>query len=127
MQRPQGSVNNKVTVVFDGNPEFFGGHDGGDVKVIFSQYGSADDEIKRMVERCARQKNITVVSNDKDVFLYARALGTETLSIAQFVGDAFSSRVKKTGKSSAGEQGKKQISLSQQDKINKELKKLWGI
>ena len=28
-QRPQGSVNNTLTVVFDGNPDFFGASPGG--------------------------------------------------------------------------------------------------
>ena len=76
--RPQGSVNNQVTVVFDGHPDHFGsGHAQGEIRVIFSDGCSADDKIKRMVEEDADQKNCVVVSDDKDIFLYARSLGAK--------------------------------------------------
>ncbi len=77
--RPQGSVNNQVTVVFDGHPDHFGALGSqGEIRVIFSDGCSADDKIKLMVEEDVDQKNCVVVSDDKDIFLYARSLGARS-------------------------------------------------
>lgn len=117
--RPQGSVNNQVTVVFDGHPDHFGASPaGGEIRVIFSDGCSADDKIKRMVEEDDDRKNCVIVSDDKDIFLYARSLGSKVMSVK-----AFTSRSKsiQTGQGSGG----KYISLSRQEKINKELARIW--
>src|SRR5258708_7153259 len=76
--RPQGSVNNQVTVVFDGAEGSQGFH--GEIRVVFSDGCSADDQIKRMVEEDNDRKNCVVVSDDKDIFLYARSLGARVMS-----------------------------------------------
>ena len=47
--RPQGSVNNRVTIVFDGSTDVFGGMRSSAAKIIFSQGESADDKIKKIV------------------------------------------------------------------------------
>ena len=126
--RPQGSVNNKVTVVFDGHPDHFGGMqqsfaDGtqGEVRVIFSDGCSADDKIKLMVEEDTDQKNCVVVSDDKDIFLYARSLGAKIMSVASFT----SLRVPRAGHTASQGSDGKYISLSDQKKINDELGPLW--
>jgi predicted RNA-binding protein with PIN domain len=116
--RPQGSVNNQVTVVFDGHPEHFGSSHQGDIRVIFSDGCSADDTIKRMVEEDADHKNCMVVSNDKDIFIYARSLGARIMSVEAFT----SHRAPRQGKSPNAKAG---LSLSSQEKINKELGSLW--
>jgi len=120
--RPQGSVNNQVTVVFDGHPDHFGGMSQGDIRVIFSDGCSADDKIKLMVEEDATRKNCVVVSDDKDIFLYARSLGARVMSVA-----AFTSRpAGPVARSPKGQgAGGKYISLSRQEKINKELEGFW--
>src|SRR5665213_1923471 len=82
--RPQGSVNNQVTVVFDGHPDQYGSASSGEIRVIFSDGCSADDVIKRMVEENLARKNCVVVSDDKDIFLYARSLGARVRSVAAF-------------------------------------------
>ena len=73
--RPAGSRNNTVTVVFDGNPDFWGaalpGAPQEATRVIFSN-GSADDKIKHMVEEDENRRSCVVVSDDKDIVLYAR-------------------------------------------------------
>ena len=117
--RPQGSVNNPVTVVFDGHPDHFGDMRQGDIKVIFSDGCSADDKIKMMVEEDADQRNCVVVSDDKDIFLYARSLGCKIMSVTAFT---TKSRGNIHGQKEAGE---KYISLTRQEKINKELKNFW--
>ena len=58
----------------------------GMIRVIFSDGCSADDHIKRMVEEDADHKNCVVVSDDKDIFLYARSLGAKIMSVAAFHG-----------------------------------------
>jgi len=116
--RPQGSVNNQVTVVFDGHPDHFNALPVGEIKVIFSDGCSADDTIKRMVEDDGDPKNCVVVSNDKDIFIYARSLGARIMSVTAFTNKS---------KAAHGPQvsGGKYISLSRQEKINKELIQFW--
>jgi hypothetical protein len=118
--RPQGSVNNQVTVVFDGAEGSDSLH--GEIRVIFSDGCSADDKIKRMVEEMPTKKNCVVVSDDKDIFLYARSLGTKVMSVAAFT----SVRARASLSPTRGQDpGEKYISLSRQEKINKELRFFW--
>ncbi len=118
--RPQGSVNNQVTVVFDGHTDHFCTTLSlqGDTRVIFSDGCSADDKIKSMVEEDLARKNCVVVSDDKDVFLYARSLGAKVMSVAEFT-------TKNKGPQARQDPGGKHISLSRQEKINKEFFKIW--
>jgi len=114
--RPQGSVNNAVTVVFDGNPDFFGASPSGVTRVIFAD-GSADDKIKLMVEEDKDRRNCVVVSNDKDIVLYTRALGARVMSVKAFTHS-------KTERKD-NDRDSKYIPLSRQEKINKELSAIW--
>jgi predicted RNA-binding protein with PIN domain len=118
--RPQGSVNNQVTVVFDGHPDYTGGsyEFQGEIRMIFSDGCSADDKIKLMVEEDVDKKNCVVVSDDKDIFLYARSLGAKVMSVAAFTSKAPGIQVLKNPDG-------KYISLSRQEKINKELSRIW--
>ncbi len=116
--RPQGSVNNQVTVVFDGHPDHFGSSPQWEIRVIFSDGCSADDTIKRMVEGIADRKNCVVVSDDKDIFLYARSLGARVMSVPAFT-------AKPQGIRTHQDSGGKYIPLSRQEKINKELFQIW--
>lgn len=126
--RPQKSVNNTVTVVFDGNPDFWGNTPQGLTRVIFSD-GSADDKIKSMVEGDADPRNCVVVSDDKDIVLYVRALGSRVMSVKVFTGGFSPSRSLSKSASKSSRQAKdcdgKYISLSRQEKINKELSGIW--
>ncbi|MBF0510980.1 MAG: NYN domain-containing protein [Candidatus Omnitrophica bacterium] len=119
-EQPQGSINNPVMVVFDGNSDFFGSSQAiRGIKVVFSAGCCADDTIRRLVEEDADKKNCVVVSNDKEVYLYARSLGARVMSVADFT--------KKTPKRVRGPvmtEGK-YIPLSHQEKINKELRGFW--
>ena len=116
--RPQGSVNNQVTVVFDGHPDYSGGASHGEIRVIFSDGCSADYKIKRMVEEMPAKKNCVVVTDDKDIFLYARLLGARVMSVAVFTS--------KPGRlHTRQDNGGKYIPLSRQEKINKELRSFW--
>lgn len=117
--RPHGSVNNQVTAVFDGHPDHYGSSPQGDIRVIFSDGCSADDTIKRMVDDDGQKKNCVVVSDDKDVYLYARSLGCRVMSVQAFVKGGV--RAAARGVPADG----KYISLSRQEKINKEFSEIW--
>ena len=126
--KPQGSAQNRVTVVFDGHPAYGGGASGadaGEIKVIFSEGENADACIKGIIERCRDPKAFVVVSDDKEIKLYTRALGAKVLGVKEFCAGLFGPVAKKIrpGKSSGGV-GQK-VTLTQADKINKELEKLW--
>ena len=111
-------MNNQLTVVFDGHPDHYGATPQGDIRVIFSDGCSADDQIKRMVDEDTNSKNCVVVSDDKEIFLYARSLGCRVMSVA-----AFTSKPQVTH--GRPDSGGKYISLSRQEKINKELSGIW--
>ena len=128
--RPQGSVNNQVTVVFDGHPDHINLSEGNfpfefqgtaPLKVIFSDGCSADDKIKLMVEEDGNPKNCVVVSDDKDIYLYARSLGARVMSVSGFTSVRAAFKAASGGKDPGG----KYISLSRQEKINKELARIW--
>lgn len=94
-RRPQGSLANKVTVVFDGQPEVFGWPPAGsasDVKVIFSRGQSADEEIKAVVAGSALRKNMVVVTDDRDIQYAVRALGARVCGVSEFLGKGGGSR-----------------------------------
>jgi predicted RNA-binding protein with PIN domain len=121
--RPQGSVNNQVTVVFDGAEGSCSLQ--GEIRVVFSDGCSADDKIKRMVEEMPAKKNCVVVSDDKDIFLYARSLGAKVMSVAAFTSVRAGRRDDVRARASLAPTNEKYISLSRQEKINKELSGIW--
>jgi predicted RNA-binding protein with PIN domain len=125
--RPQGSARNKVTVVFDGKSEHLSFPPAsGEIRVVFTCQESADDYIKRLVEESGDPKKFVVISDDKDIKLYVRALGAGVLSVREFAADLFQ---RKAGgvkaKPSAG--STKYITVTQANKINSELERVWGI
>ena len=121
--KPQGSKRNQVTIVFDGNPEVVGYKMKTEIRVIFSSNGSADDVIKRMVEKAARPKDYVVVSDDKAVVFYCRSVGAKGLSVKDFM--ASSGLKKNPRKKSSYQPEAKKLPQSVADKITDDLKKLW--
>ena len=119
-ERPQGSINNRVTVVFDGSPEHFGNDIAGAVEVVFSRNGSADDHIKAVVEHSTARPGIIVVSDDKGITLYVRSLGARIMGVKQFAPGLFVSPGRPPSKG-------KNISMARAKQIDDELKKIWGI
>jgi Predicted RNA-binding protein containing a PIN domain len=129
VHRPQGSANNQVSVIFDGKPDVFGSNVDGVVKVIFTRYDSADVLLKQMVEESSARANLVVVSDDKGIILYVRALGAKVLSVREFARGLFfeksALRASREKGKSRGTNSKAYLSLVKQDKINKELSHLW--
>jgi predicted RNA-binding protein with PIN domain len=132
VQRPQGSMNNGVTVVFDGRSDVLGG--GGNAaaaaRVIFTTDETADDRIKRMVDQSANKKNIRVVTNDREIQHYVTALGGRVITVEQFLHRAHPKGsgvpVSENSKdfSASGEKGK-DISKTAEYRITKEMTKIW--
>jgi predicted RNA-binding protein with PIN domain len=119
VHRLAGSSNNKITVVFDGYPDSEGSVNNTQMKVIFSRNDSADERIKRIVESSGNAKTIVVVSDDKEIKFMTRSLGADCIGVQDFL-----SRNKDTRKI-IDDSLKPELTYSQMEEINKELRKLW--
>lgn len=122
--RPQGSLRNSVTIVFDGQPGMYGIPVVSEVKVVFTEYESADDLIKERVQGSKNKKDIIVVTDDRQLLLYVRNLGAGVMSVREFTSKSIlnNSRGSKPGK--PVEKGKI-ISSSFEHLVNQELEQLW--
>ena len=120
-KRLTGSSKNKVLVVFDGySSDFDGLRIGEPFSVIFSQEESADERIKKLVEASANPKTIIVVSDDNEIRFFAKYSGAKVLGTQDFVGS-----IKKTASSKAKEPVKQELTYTQIQEINQELKRKW--
>lgn len=121
-----GSRKNTAFLVFDGYPP--GGREQGvlpecQFRVIFSRQESADERIKKMIEAETDRKNLILVSNDKELCLFARLFKVKALSAGEFLKTEIqSSRLEKLR--IIAEEAK-DITYSQTRKINEELKNIW--
>ncbi len=126
LYRPQGSAQNSVTIIFDGRPGMSGFPRSSNVKVLFTEEESADEKIKRMVNRAANPKAVVVVTNDKDIRLHVRPLGAKILTVEEFLAQfkrppAAAARPRGMGK----KEDEKYISETAQFKITSEFEALW--
>lgn len=122
IKKPQGSLNNKVILVFDGfmPAEDRGFSFDGLIQVLFSRQSSADNKIKMLVEESARRGNIVVVSDDKEVKFMVRSLGARHMSVQDFIEVKSLTRPQRPG-----DEPKIRLSYAQECRINQELKRLW--
>lgn len=118
-RRPQGSLRNTLTIVFDGQPGVFGHDSAHTVKIVFSKVGSADDEIKRRVDAASNKSNMIVVTDDRALGYAVKALGAKVSSVADFMARMADSGERKPGS------GSKPISRSQQSQITSEMSSIW--
>lgn len=119
--RPQGSFNNKITIVFDGRDDVLGFKHNYDFSIIFTKNETADDRIKSMIDKTPNPKNVIVVSDDKDIKFYCRSRGAIIFSVNDFLRKARKkSNVSKTRKGEISE-----LSVLERRKINAELSKIW--
>ena len=122
--RPQGSLRNQVTIVFDGKPGMYGLPSAQEVSVVFTEYESADDLIKYRVEEAKNKKEFVVVTDDKQLLLYVRSLGAAVMSVGDFY--KRSSSLKPTVKGGGKlPQRMKVITSSFEHVINQEFTKIW--
>lgn len=118
-QRLTGSVKNKATVVFDGYsaPSLSGYNETG-IDIIFSRKISADEKIKMLIEESSQRKIILVVSDDKDIKLFTKFLGARSVGVEEFINRKKTENLKK-------DLLKPELTYSQTEQINRELKKIW--
>ena len=121
-RRPQGSLHNRVTVVFDGQPGVGPFQNPGPVKVVFSCGQSADEKIKQMVGRSESKKTTIVVTDDRAIQYYVRSLGAGVLSVRDFWHARLTPEA--SPRTTAPETGKR-ISRVQEMRITDELSRIW--
>lgn len=119
--RPQGSHNNKITVVFDGRDGFFNFKHSCESNVIFTKNESADDCIKSLVDKATNSKTIRIVSDDKDIIFYCRCRGADIISVRDFIEKG----CRKLNESKNKAEDFSELSINERKKINEELRKVW--
>jgi predicted RNA-binding protein with PIN domain len=116
-----GSQKNKVTVVFDGHSDLSAQIlDKSDIGIVFSRSQTADERIKKIVEKCPNTKNIVVVSDDKEITFFVKSCGAGVLNIEEFI-----NRKRNLTDSREKEPPKPELNYSQIHKINQELRQIW--
>jgi predicted RNA-binding protein with PIN domain len=147
LYRPQGSLRNSVTIVFDGRSGVISRLEPSVVKTIFTPTGeSADDRIKRMVAEAKNKKCLVVVTDDRDIQYTVRPLGAAVVSVGEFLSrikpkpvSSSPGRTKRQQKEKglprgphhvswreASEAEGKYIPKTLEDQITSELERLWG-
>ncbi len=115
-----GSLKNKVYVVFDGYPERGAPPGTTGIEAFFSYDESADDVIRRLVEKSARKKELIVVSDDREVRFFAKSAGASVQGVEEFIGHK-----ERTARPGSQEAPETKVSYSQMERINKELRERW--
>src|SRR3989338_5784204 len=87
-ERPQGSVRNRVTIVFDGRADVIGdwrgvSHQG--IRVIFTEGESADDRILKLIEGEKEPSQTVIVTDDRELSYRARQSRAKTSSVNEFL------------------------------------------
>jgi len=116
---PQGSPNNKVTIVFDGDKDVLSHRHSYPFDVFFSKGESADDRIRKIVQGSRNPKNIIVVTDDRELKFLIRSLRAQTISVQEFLGKA------KRDTSRSKKESEKRISISAREEITQELRRIW--
>ena len=138
VSRPQGSQNNRVTVVFDGQANTaasWPSYQDSGIRIIFSQGMNADEKIKELVETADSPKNIVVVTNDRDIQICVRRFQARVKTVQEFTSVFKASPISRKGNGLAFNIAKAINNSSWQDKLNlsaqaaakitDEMKRLW--
>jgi len=124
--RPQGSTRNSVTVVFDGQRNISHPPRDSFVRVIFTQGDSADNKIKHLVSRAQNKRSQIVVTNDRDIRHYVRALGAGVMAAQEFLARMSCDREEGRGTPPAAmHHASKGISRVLEHEITREMKAVW--
>ncbi len=121
-----GSVRNRLTIVFDGQPGVDHAGASSFIKVVFSSSQSADDLMRDMVEKSAAKKSIYAITDDKALAQSIRALGARTIRVKEFFASAMpSAKTSSRQQRSARSIEEKHISATEASQINDELAGIW--
>ena len=74
-----------------------------------------------MVEASGNPKNVIVVSDDKEIKFFTKAIGAKVVSVEEFMGSKEKLKQKKEQEDTL----KLELTYSQMHKINQELRKIW--
>lgn len=119
LYQPQGSRRNRVTVVYDGRQGSFSAPGySSSVGIIFTQGESADDKIKRMVEKSENPRNVAVVTNDREIQCFARQRRAQVITVEDFLAKCDCPKSK-------GKSEDKIVGPLEAAEINEEMKKIW--
>ncbi|MEW5894219.1 MAG: NYN domain-containing protein [Candidatus Omnitrophota bacterium] len=121
-ERLCGSSRNKVTVIFDGRNDVWGSLRQDAVKTVFTNGGSADDLIRRIVEDEPNAKNLVIVTDDKELASYIGKLNARVMGVNDFL---YPSLRRNESARKKGQESSKMISYQSQKKITEELEKIW--
>lgn len=88
------------------------------MNIIFSQRISADEKIKMLIEESGQRKNMAVVSDDNDIKFFVKSFGARSVGVEEFINPKKHENLKK-------DLLKPELTYSQMDKINRELRKIW--
>lgn len=123
----QGSKTNTVTIVFDGQLGASSERHESGIEVVFTSFETADDWIKRFVEEDKNPKRIVVVTDDREIRHYVRALGAALMGTREFLEGRGSRRREADAarKLKRPQSDKKEISSVVEHKITTEFSKLW--
>lgn len=122
---PHGSKRNDVTIVFDGKADVCSPRFESHVNMIFSRGESADDKIKKMVERAKNPKRIVVVSDDKAIMFYCRSIGAKVSSVKEFIGNSNIAKKETQDYKQKDYQEKHELDSNIASKITEDLKNIW--
>ena len=102
--------------MFDGQPGITSGVYALTPKVLFTENETADEAIKKIVEKSDLKKNIVIVTDDKEIQFYVRQLGAKVLSVEGFF-------LRKADKRKV--YFRRSITNTEEYQINQELKEVW--
>lgn len=117
----RGSFNNRIIIVFDGHEA--SGINESEFQIVFSKNYTADDVIKRMIEKHSKKDGeLIVVSDDNEVRNAARAHDKKYISVEEFTKSAKQKKGAAAGKDPARDP---KLDPDIADEITNELKKIW--
>jgi predicted RNA-binding protein with PIN domain len=121
-----GSSNNEVIMVFDGyRPSCANVADDAGITVVFSCDESADERIRRIIEREPNPKVLVVVTDDNEIRFFARAAGCAVQHVEEFLHSSTGGKKKGGRAAPDADSSKSDLNYSQMDAINKELRSRW--
>lgn len=119
----------KFIVIFDGDSSVspFSSDSFRGIRIIYTQTSeTADSRIIDLVRSATRPQDFVVVSDDGEVYRKSRAAGAKALSVREFVNTA---RPSNAGSSSSSgcDQGDDKLSPAEQNRITRDLARIWNV
>jgi predicted RNA-binding protein with PIN domain len=121
--RPQGSLRNSLSIVFDGSADVVGFREDRSFEVIFTRGESADEKIKSMVQASGRPKDCIVVTDDRDLAIFVRRCGARVMGTLAFTEKG--APVRPRSKNASAGADTSSLNIVEREKITREMERLW--